>query len=415
MRKQKELNINQIQLEKLHQNYDVFCFLNSNSKDKASYYAIGVKHLFEPPKNDTFTTLKEFHNKHKDWIFGYFPYDLKNEVEPSLVSQNNDFISMQEVHFFVPKIVLKVTSKIIALYHDEKDLSHFLEVINLLEKEGGDDSSILLKARISKEIYLDKINKIKEHIQLGDIYEMNFCYEYFAENVCLNPIVKYNKLNSISRAPFSVFYKNKEEYILSASPERFLKKQGDKIVSQPIKGTAKRGATPEEDNTIKEALKNNPKERAENIMIVDLVRNDLSRTAAKASVKVEELCEVYSFDTVHQMISTVTSQINEKSNPFEVIKYAFPMGSMTGAPKVEAMKIIEEEEVTKRGIYSGAIGYFTPDGDFDFNVVIRTILYNQKLNRVSCMVGGAITIQSDPEMEYQETLIKVDAIKRALE
>ncbi len=203
--------------------------------------------------------------------------------------------------------------------------------------------------------------------------------------------------------------------MLSASPERYLKKEGNTIISQPIKGTSKRSENLKEDEALKEQLKQDLKERSENIMIVDLVRNDLSLTAIKGSVEVKELCEVYSFKQVHQMISTVTSKIDKNTHPVDVIKTSFPMGSMTGAPKISAMKIIENLEETKRGLYSGAVGYFSPDGDFDFNVVIRSILYNSTKQYVSYSVGSAITAKSDPLKEYEECLIKAKAMRQVLE
>jgi para-aminobenzoate synthetase component 1 len=206
-----------------------------------------------------------------------------------------------------------------------------------------------------------------------------------------------------------------DKYIMSASPERYLKKENETIISQPIKGTAKRSDNPKEDDKLKEDLLKDEKERSENIMIVDLVRNDLSKTAIKGTVRVEELCKIYSFDQVHQMISTVTSKVEETTNPIDIIKSTFPMGSMTGAPKISAMKIIEALEKTKRGVYSGAIGYFTPDNNFDFNVVIRSILYNATRQYVSYSVGGAITAKSNPLKEYEECLVKAKAMRTVLE
>jgi para-aminobenzoate synthetase component 1 len=206
----------------------------------------------------------------------------------------------------------------------------------------------------------------------------------------------------------------KNNYLLSASPERYLKKEGELVISQPIKGTEKRATTKEEDLKLILALEKNPKERAENIMIVDLVRNDLSRFAIKGSVKVDELCKVYTFKQVHQLISTVSCKVKSTTHPVDIVKATFPMGSMTGAPKISALKIIEELEETKRGLYSGAVGYFTPTGDFDFNVIIRSILYNATKKYVSYSVGGAITAQSTPEKEYEECLLKAKAMKQVL-
>lgn len=393
--------------------YKVCCYLNSNNSSKPNYLGLGVHHLFEKKEN-IFEELNKFYSLHKDWIFGYFPYDLKNEIEPSLFSKNQNFIQLKTCHFFIPKLLILIhgeNSRI--LYHEEKDLKEFLTIKPSNEGEVR-TKPIHLTPKISKEEYLQKVSSIKKHIEKGDIYEMNFCYEYIAENISLEPVKVYFRLNELTKAPFSCYYKNETDYILSGSPERFLKKEKNKIISQPIKGTKRRGLTVQEDDQLKKELAEDKKERSENIMIVDLVRNDLSRTAEKGSVKVEELCKVYTFETVHQLISTISSTIHPNTSFFDVIKYAFPMGSMTGAPKIEAMKIIEKFESSIRGVYSGAIGYITPHGEFDFNVVIRTILYNKKLKRCSFMVGGAITLQSDPEQEYNETLLKAEALKKAL-
>ena len=271
-----------------------------------------------------------------------------------------------------------------------------------------------IKLRIHKDDYFQKLNAILNHIHRGDIYEANFCQEFYSENSTINPIEVYQNLNEISKPPFATFLKLNDKYLLSASPERYLKKEGETVISQPIKGTERRAETPEEDIALISALEKNPKERAENIMIVDLVRNDLSKTAIKGSVKVDELCKVYTFEQVHQLISTISCKVPKEMHPVDIIKNTFPMGSMTGAPKISAMKIMEELEETKRGLYSGAVGYFTPTGNFDFNVIIRSILYNATEKHVSYSVGGAITSQSEPEKEYEECLLKAKAMKQVL-
>jgi para-aminobenzoate synthetase component 1 len=276
-------------------------------------------------------------------------------------------------------------------------------------------SKIAIQQRISKANYILKVNTMLAHIHRGRIYEANFCMEFFAENAGINPLEKFQKLNAISQPPFAVFFKNNTHFLLSATPERYLRKEGELLISQPIKGTAKRYSDFEKDEKSKEKLASDPKERAENIMITDLVRNDLSRTAQKGSVQVKELCGIYSFLQVHQMISTITSKLDAQYSVAEALKMTFPMGSMTGAPKISVMKIIEELEETKRGLYSGAIGYFTPEGDFDFNVVIRSILYNQENQYVSFSVGSAITSLSEPEKEYEECLLKAKAMREVLE
>jgi para-aminobenzoate synthetase component 1 len=272
---------------------------------------------------------------------------------------------------------------------------------------------IHIQQRISRDIYLEKVTKMLEYINKGEIYEANFCMEFYAETT-INPLDKYFLLNNISKPPFATFLKNNNHFLLSATPERYLKKVENKIISQPIKGTSKRYSDNLDDEISKNTLALDQKERSENIMITDLVRNDLSRTAKKGSVQVEELCGIYSFLQVHQLISTITSIVDDQYSAIDVIKNSFPMGSMTGAPKISAMKIIEELEETKRGLYSGSVGYFTPTSDFDFNVVIRSILYNNANNYISFSVGSAITALSAPESEYEECLLKANAMIKVL-
>jgi para-aminobenzoate synthetase component 1 len=230
----------------------------------------------------------------------------------------------------------------------------------------------------------------------------------------LNPVETYLRLSEISSAPFGAYYKLNDKYLLCSSPERFMKKAGNKLISQPIKGTIKRGGTDEEDIELKHSLLNDVKERAENVMIVDLVRNDLAKSCRPGSVKVEELFGIYTYPTVHQMISTVTGELDEQTHFIDALRNAFPMGSMTGAPKIEVMKLIEYYETTKRGLFSGSVGYITPDGDFDFNVVIRSLFYNEANKYLSYSTGGAITYDSIPEKEYEECMLKAKGIMKAL-
>jgi para-aminobenzoate synthetase component 1 len=272
-----------------------------------------------------------------------------------------------------------------------------------------------LKQRISKEQYVQNFDKIIHHIKRGDIYEMNYCFEFYSQNVDLNTHSLFKDLDDISNPPFSAYFKADDHHLICASPERYLKKKGNKIISQPIKGTKERGKNEQEDIALKNELFNCSKERSENVMIVDLVRNDLSKSAKKASVRVEELYGAYSFTQVHHLISTITSEVNSDIHWTDLIRDTFPMGSMTGAPKIMAMKLIEKYEDTKRGLYSGSVGYVTPNGDFDFNVVIRSIIYNERNKFASFMVGGAITSKSNPEQEYAECQLKAKAMLNVLD
>jgi para-aminobenzoate synthetase component 1 len=363
-----------------------------------------------------FEDLHQYQSQAKDWIFGYLSYDLKNDIE-DLKSTNYDGLDFPDLFFYQPKKVFLLKGNQLEIQYlkmCDDEVEQDFEAINQLSDFSFVRSEIKIEQRISKENYLSKVSKMLEHIQLGAIYEANFCMEFYAENTKIDPLEIYKKLNAISEPPFAVYFKNNDQFLMSASPERYLKKEQDKVISQPIKGTAKRFSDSNLDEKAKFELSENPKERSENIMIVDLVRNDLSKTATKGSVAVEELCQVYSFKQVHQMISTVVSSVAHTTSPIEILRTTFPMGSMTGAPKISAMNIIETLEETKRGLYSGAVGYFTPNGDFDFNVVIRSILYNAKNQYVSFSVGSAITSLSDPEKEYEECLLKAKAMFEVL-
>jgi para-aminobenzoate synthetase component 1 len=394
---------------------------NNENQLYKSYDLIVAVDAFTSIQTDyekAFEDVYQYQSKTKDWLFGYLSYDLKNDVE-HLQSQNFDGLGFPDLYFFQPKkiFLLKDNSleiKYLNMCDDEIDVD-FEEIIqSQMSNVKCQKLSINIKQRISKENYIKKVEKTLAHIHRGDIYEANFCMEFYAEEAVIAPYEVHKKLNEISDAPFSVYFKKNQHYLLSASPERYLKKENEKVISQPIKGTAKRNSNSELDEQNKVALQNNAKERSENIMIVDLVRNDLSQTATKSSVEVEELCNVYSFKQVHQMISTITSNVAHTTSPIEILRTTFPMGSMTGAPKISAMKIIEELEETKRGLYSGAVGYFTPSGNFDFNVVIRSILYNSENQYLSFSVGSAITAEAIPENEYEECLLKAKAMFEVL-
>ncbi|WP_299224140.1 anthranilate synthase component I family protein [uncultured Psychroserpens sp.] len=401
-------------------------WLDSNSYEHnySNYDAVLAVDAFTSFQTDyynAFEQLKDYQSVTKDWIFGYLSYDLKNDLE-ALTSNNNDVLCFPELYFFQPKRLFLIKGNTVEMHYInvvaneiDQDLKA-IEKINVSEElSEHTEDQIKIKLRIHKDDYFKKVNEMLAHIYRGDIYEANFCQEFYAENTTLNPIVTYQKLNGISKPPFATFLKVYDKYLMSASPERYLKKEAQKIISQPIKGTARRSKDSNEDEILKLRLAKDEKERSENVMIVDLVRNDLSRTATRGSVIVEEFCKVYSFEQVHQMISTVVSNVNSSTHPVDIIKTTFPMGSMTGAPKLSAMKIIENLEVTKRGLYSGTVGYFTPNNDFDFNVVIRSILYNSTHKYISYSVGGAITAKSDPLKEYEECLVKAKAMREVLE
>lgn len=368
-----------------------------------------------------FERLREYQEITADWIFGYLSYDLKNDVE-KLQSKNYDGLHFPDLFFFQPKKIFFLQKDQLELVYlgmvddeMEEDLEQILQKDHF-ERHSFPLQNVRMIPRIATEEYLSKVEKMLAHIHRGDIYEANFCQEFYAEDAEIDPIETFSALNAISNPPFATFLRNHDHYLLSASPERYLQKNGETVISQPIKGTAPRDLfDAEKDLWLAKNLEHDPKERAENIMIVDLVRNDLSKTAKKGSVDVVELCKIYSFQQVHQMISTVTAKVAGGIPPVEVLRTTFPMGSMTGAPKISAMEIIEALEETKRSLYSGAVGYFDPMGNFDFNVVIRSILYNAERKYVCFSVGSAITSKSSPHNEYQECLVKAAALKKVLE
>ncbi len=367
-------------------------------------------------RTDSFDALKKFTTNSQEKVFGFLTYELKDQTE-HLTSSNADGMHWPLMYFFKPRYIIECRAGKVTINRN------YPEAFDLYERIMNADavpSSYVprptsLVPRTPQEKYLTNVSRIKDQIVSGDFYEMNYCCEFYADKTVIDPLDVFERLNAAARAPFSSFFKLGDKYMLCASPERFLKKQGNKIISQPIKGTTRKGATAEEDRQLKDALLNSIKERAENVMIVDLVRNDLAYTAEKGSVKVEELFGIYEFSTVHQMISTVTATVGEDVHPADIIRHAFPMGSMTGAPKVEVMKNIEAYEDQRRGLYSGAVGYFTPEGDFDLNVVIRTIFYDAATHYLSIQVGGAITYDASPQAEYEEMLLKAKGLLTALD
>ncbi len=406
--------------------FEEVIFLDSNDlKDSYTSYdaivAVDAQSFLKAKEGEAFEALSRYKKEVQDWLFGYLGYDLKNELE-RLDSKNADGLHFEDLYFFQPRRIITIKeNKAEFLYLDaykERISDDFQEILRHGTKKLDRPNSCKkpkIRLKIHKEEYLDKVSEILKRIHLGDIYEVNICQEFFVEGCEIDPLATFKNLNTISASPFAAFLKWDHNYALCASPERYLKREGETVISQPIKGTAARSQDLGEDRELRDALQKDTKEQAENVMIVDLVRNDLSKKSKRGSVRVEELFGVYSFKQVHQMISTVKAEFHKSVDSLDVIKDSFPMGSMTGAPKIAAMQLIEETEVSKRGLYSGAIGYFTPTDDFDFNVVIRSILYNADRNYVSYTVGGAITANSVPLKEYEECLLKAKAMRSVLE
>jgi para-aminobenzoate synthetase component 1 len=396
--------------------FSILLFLDSNSYvDAYGTYECLLATGAVGEVTDSLYHLQEAHNKHRDWYFGNINYDYKNHLELKLSSRHEAKHSFPQLYFFRPQIVCYVDKSKTTLHIETLIVSpdEIWEDINAATTEINKSLPVVTwQHRIDKSSYLQTINSLREHIRNGDCYEINFCTEGYAENIALLPLNAFQSLNALSSAPFAAYYRNKNAYMMCASPERYICKRESTIISQPIKGTARRDADAVKDEAIKSELQHNIKERAENVMIVDLVRNDLARCCDVGSVKVDELFGIYTFPQVHQMISTVSGTLT-KGRPFtHALRYSFPMGSMTGAPKVKVMELIEQYEQTRRELFSGTVGYITPSGDFDFNVIIRSLFYNAATKYLSYQTGGAITYDSVAEQEYEEMRLKAWALEK---
>lgn len=404
------------------QRFDTFCCLNSNdykvTDSQLDFILAAGKTddiLFSSTDSlDPFSVLTDFCLRSDFPVFGHFGYDLKNSIE-ELSSSNVDQIRLPDLYFFKPQYIVQLSGNAIHITTSSlTDATTILNEINTCISSAPIVKPVLdnkeVRSSFTEKAYIETVRAIQKHIQRGDIFEINLCQEFYIEDCFIDPSTLYLWLNEFSPSPFSCFYRIGEKYLLSSSPERYLKKTGNRIISQPIKGTARRGKTVAEDELIKQTLATDSKEMNENVMIVDLVRNDLSRLALPGTVHVDELFGIYTFEHVHQMISTISAQLPPVTTAADAIKNTFPMGSMTGAPKVKAMELIETYETFKRGLYSGSIGYISPNGDFDLNVVIRSFLYNTSSGYLSYPAGSAITAISDPVTEYNECLLKAKPI-----
>ena len=380
--------------------------------------AAGVLKSIESPASNAFEALQVFQEQSRDWIFGHLAYDLKNQTE-DLTSANNDEVNFPDLFFFVPQVVIILSDKEIEIgVTTNTSKAIYASIMSSPSThypvEQENIKSTTLKSRYTRNEYIQTVQQLKAHILRGECYEINFCQEFYLDDYSSDPIVTFQKLQNISPNPFGALYRLNDRYCICASPERFLKKKATRLFSQPIKGTAPRVR----DNGLLDLESRNslshPKERSENVMIVDLVRNDLAKVCKEGSVLVDELCGVYSFPQVHQMISTISGKVDNDFPIDKILKATFPMASMTGAPKLNVLKLVEKYERTRRGLFSGSIGYITPGNDFDFNVVIRSILYNSTVKYLSIQAGSAITFESDPEMEYEECLLKISALQKIL-
>lgn len=388
----------------------------NNIKSYDLVAGFGIQNSLSSNELNALDDLYTFHNEVKDWIFGVLSYDLKNNIHTQLSSNNPDYTQQPLVHFFQAQniIFIKENELLVESINDPD-----LLIESILDCPIKSPQKLQIRANgegVSREEYLQTIDRIKAEIRAGNVYELNYClnHHYRVESD-FRPVEIFDVLRSISPAPFASVFSLDGHALVGSSPERYIKKTGNRIVSQPIKGTRPRMDNEDEDLQQKIELQNSLKERAENVMIVDLVRNDLAHTSTPGSVKVSELFGIYSYKQVHQMVSTIESELRQGATWLDVIRQSFPMGSMTGAPKIAAMKLIDELESFKRGWYSGALGYVTPSGDFDFNVLIRSMYYNSHNKNLSYAVGGAITYDSTAEAEWDECILKAKALEKLLE
>lgn len=394
--------------------FNIFCFLDNQdySIQPHRYECLLGAGRVHSASSGNLNDLDDFLEKNKDWIFGHFSYELKNSIH-HFHSNKKTKINFPEFFFFVPEFLLQITEN--ELHIKGQDCEKIYAEVQSQQLEIAPSHKTEIQQRLTEEEYIEKIRQLQQHIVRGDCYEINFCQEFFSEDVEIDPVAIFHKLIAVSPNPFSALYKLNDDFLICASPERFLSKKGNKIFSQPMKGTAKRNIGDEkEDEKLKEELHKSAKERSENVMVVDMVRNDLSKVCVESSVKVDELFAVYTYPQVHQMISTISGELKKEMKFSEIIQAMFPMGSMTGAPKHRVMELIEEYETSARGIFSGSVGYISPENDFDFNVVIRSIMYNASNKYLSYQLGSGITFYSDPEKEWEECLLKGEAIKKVL-
>ena len=396
--------------------FNIFCLLDNNYYQSAGngfewLLAAGSRKEISFTGYDDLQRLQSFHDDDPAWLFGHLSY---NALGNAYSANPPADINFGKGFFFEPQILLRLKGEELELLKADRPFSEiWKEISETVPDEKNTDQAKFNVA--SKGAYIQSIEQLHRHIRRGDCYEINFCRKFSAENAETDPVAVYRRLTALSPVPFAALYKLADKYCICASPERFLRKQGSKLISQPIKGTSPRYLTdPVKDEESRASLLASEKERSENVMIVDLVRNDLSIVCERASVKVKELFGIYTFPRVHHMISTIEGTVAEEIKFTEILEACYPMGSMTGAPKKKVMELIERYEKYDRGLFSGSVGYISPEGDFDFNVVIRSIFADRTEKKISFFAGSGITFNSIAENEYEECEAKAEAMIRVL-
>ncbi len=347
------------------------------------------------------------------WTMGVLPYDWALLGDPRLPVAEGPGIEWPGLPGFRPELLLLRPRNSDALWVmvDHPELKGWQACLESNSQPTPPPGMGEFVAAWDRPTYLQAVAATREYIRNGDCYELNLAQLFSASGQLAQPWELFLRLIGISPVPFAGYFRHGKRHLICASPERFLRHDNAALLAQPIKGTARRGKTVSEDEALKLELAASDKERAENVMIVDLSRHDLNRFCEPGSVVVPHLFEVQSFAQVHQLVSTVQGQMRGDVKPMEALLGIFPPGSMTGAPKFRVMQLIGELEPVRRGLYAGSLGYVRPDGGFDFNVVIRSLIYDEEQRRLDYHVGGAITYDSVAEEEYAETLLKAKAIR----
>lgn len=399
--------------------FSILLYLDSNDyESEYSSYECLLGVADDPTFITSLDAIEQWHVANNDWLLGHINYDYKNQLEQRLSSKHSSKIAFDDLNFFCPDVVCFITKDkrtlTVASIHDDCD-ECYQQILSSESATVTTTPSISFNKRTDKDTYIRTVDRLRQHIEDGDCYEINYCTEGYAEKVSIDPLSVFCKLNELSPSPYAAYYKNGMQYLMCSSPERYIRKEGSTLLSQPIKGTIGRGVDVQADEDNKQQLYNSVKDRAENVMITDLVRNDLARCSEVGSIKVKELYGIYTFPQVHQMISTVSGTLSSEHHFVDAIRYSFPMGSMTGAPKIKVMQLIDEYEDAQRGLFSGTVGYITPNGDLDLNVIIRSLFYNADSAYLSYQTGGAITYDSDPQKEYEEMRLKAWAMERIFE
>lgn len=379
--------------------------------DRAVLGVGSVRELVEPEFDE--------HGAVKDWCFGALQYEWKNALEPAL-GRSEEHLNDPHCRWFTPRFVVEWRGKEVSMHVLQDDVGYAREWATGFFRSAAKDPvglKLVWEEQCDREGYLGQVAVLLQHIRRGDIYEVNYCTPRQARSSAFDPFTAFARLYERSAAPYAGFFRWNEAFAVCASPERFLAFEKDSVLGQPMKGTRPRSMDPQEDERLRMELVTDEKERSENVMALDVMRHDLSKVAARGSVRVEDLCAVVALPKVHQMVSTVSARLRIGLTPFDALAAAFPMASMTGAPKVRAMQLIEAAENGPRGLFSGSLGFFAPDGTGDWNVVIRTLLYNAATKEASIHTGSAITAMCDPEKEWEECQLKartvIDAIGHA--